>query len=106
MTNVSFWDKNNPQVFKNHADKLDMSNPKLKVVKKMNCGSILKNEADQFFHRDEDDVNSKPYPSKQEAVDGYYVKQAYDHLGNAIRDNSLEEKISIGKQIDNGTWED
>jgi hypothetical protein len=38
-------------------------------------------------------------------TDDDYIKIAYDHLGSAIRDNSREEKIEMGKKIENGTWE-
>lgn len=83
-----------------------MSKSNFKVVKKMNCGQIVKNNLDQFFFEDEDGNRSNPYGSVEEAVGRYYVQQACDHLGNSIRDNSLEEKISMGKQIDKGIWVD
>jgi hypothetical protein len=34
-----------------------------------------------------------------------YVQLAIDYLGTAIRDNSKEEKIQIGKLINEGLWE-
>lgn len=41
-----------------------------------------------------------------EKDDTYYINLADNHLGNAIRDNSKAEKIAIGKEIDNGTWDE
>jgi hypothetical protein len=38
-------------------------------------------------------------------TDDEYIRIAYDHLGSAIRDNTREEKIEMGKKIENGTWE-
>ena len=34
-----------------------------------------------------------------------YIQLAIDYLGTAIRDNSKEEKIGIGKLIHEGKWD-
>jgi hypothetical protein len=44
--------------------------------------------------------NSKCLPTLQQAQDYYYAQLAYDYLGFAIRDNSREEKIRLGKAVE------
>lgn len=39
-------------------------------------------------------------------TDDYYIQLAIDYLGTAIRDNTRNQKIIIGKMIDNGTWDE
>ena len=76
----------------------------MRVVKKMNDGEVVKIQ-NQFFFNDVDG-RSSPFETLKQASDSYYIKQAFDHLGCAIRDNTREDKIKFGKQIDKGTWED
>jgi hypothetical protein len=38
--------------------------------------------------------------------DQEYIRIAREHLGTAVRDNSREDLIEFGKQIDSGEWED
>lgn len=58
----------------------------------------------EFFFKDVDGESQK-YTTRQQATEAYYIKQAYAYLGCAIRDNSKEEKIHLGKKIDKGTME-
>lgn len=39
-------------------------------------------------------------------TDNYYIQLAIDYLGSSIRDNTRDEKIAIGKMIEDGTWDD
>lgn len=40
---------------------------------------------------------------KAQLSDEYYIQQAVDYYGAAIRDNTREQKIAIGKEIEEGT---
>lgn len=75
---------------------------KTKNVKKFYDGSLVTDGA--LFYFDDVDGRSEPSLTVNEASDAYYLKQASDYLGNSIRDNSLNERIEIGKQIDQGSW--
>lgn len=40
------------------------------------------------------------HPSSKVAREEYYIQTAYDYYGSAIRDNTREEKIQLGKHAD------
>lgn len=76
-----------------------------RIIKKYHDGNVkFDYKINKYFFYDVDGKSS-PFGSLQEAEDEYYLKQAYDYLGSAIRDNSRNEKILIGKSIDNGTFD-
>lgn len=68
------------------------------------CDGSLFQVTDGYIFCDVDG-DSKTFDSKQTAEDEYYIKQAWDHLGSAIRDNTRDQRIFMGKKIDNGTWD-
>ena len=37
--------------------------------------------------------------------DEYYIDLARDHLGQAVRDNTRGELVTIGQLIDSGEWD-
>jgi hypothetical protein len=63
------------------------------AILKRKAGFVLKWPAD--FEREE-----SVYESRQEASEAYFVQLAWDYLGSAIRDNSTEEKVALGKAIE------
>lgn len=69
-------------------------------IKKFSDGSLYQENNNYFF--EDVDGRSELFNSKQDAEDSYFIKQAYSYLGSAIRDNTREEKISIGKDVDKG----
>lgn len=79
---------------------------KYKTLKTLNSGEVVKDTNCGDYHFLDDDGYSKAFSSKQEAIEGYYIKQAYSYYGSAIRDNSRDEKVAIGMKIDNGEWEE
>lgn len=76
-----------------------------KIVKKMHDGQVVLDSKNLSYFFEDVDGKSKPFKSLQIASDEYYLKQAHDHLGSAIRDNSRADKIQIGISIDNGTFD-
>jgi hypothetical protein len=52
-------------------------------------------KAEIFDYRSAEDINFE----KSKRL--YYAKVAYDHYGLAIRDNTISEIISLGKNIEN-----
>lgn len=76
-----------------------------KVIKKMHDGNIIFDSKKESYFFDDVDGLSKPFESLQTATDEYYIKQANDHMGSAIRDNPRADKVVIGRSIDNGTFD-
>lgn len=77
-----------------------------RVIKKMHDGDIkFDSKKNEYFFNDIDG-DSKPFGSLDVAIEEYYIKQATDHLGSEIRDNSRMDKIAFGRGIDNGTFDE
>jgi phage anti-repressor protein len=72
-------------------------------VRNFNDGS-LHTANGEFFFKDVDG-ESQRYPTRKEATEAYYIKQAYDYMGCGIRDNTREEKIYFGRKLDRGEME-
>lgn len=73
----------------------------MKLIKNLNDGKIYQTNFGAFMFKDVDGM-SDPYESEKTCIEEYYIKQARDHYGAAIRDNSREDKISLGKEVDEG----
>ena len=73
----------------------------LKLVKKLNSGSIYLKPNGTYIYKDSnDDYSIEDFQSIQSAIDAYYINEAYSYFGSSIRDNSHNDKIKIGKSID------
>lgn len=75
----------------------------MKTIKHFQDGSLL--QSDTGYHFKDVDGLSNRFDSALEATEEYYIKQARDHYGTAVRDNRRIELISLGKDVDDGNIE-
>ena len=61
---------------------------------------FLKNEKEIGFTKQDLFAYSGTCEDFKEGTDRYFAQLAVDHLGSAVRDNSMEALISIGKSLD------
>ena len=54
------------------------------------------------FKTDYGTIDDQEFDSEEQAIEEFYIDQAYGHFGSAIRDNSRQAKIEFGKVYHEG----